>query len=71
MSHIQDSQNNVYHEMGVSVKNANNPVYIFDESPPSFGVTVFQTFTNGAVSPTKFDVPNIYCNEEGATDHDS
>ena len=61
---MQDTQNNVYNEIGVSVEDANNPVFIFDDSSSSssFGVTVFQTFINSAAAPTLFDIPKI-CSE--------
>jgi hypothetical protein len=54
---FQDTQKNVYSEMGVSAENANDPVFIFDDSATSFGLTVFQTFINTASPPSKFDVP--------------
>lgn len=56
---FQDTQTNVYNEMGVSAENANEPVFIFDDSATSFGLTVFQTFINSASPPSKFDVPKI------------
>ena len=56
---FQDTQKNVYNEMGVSAEDANEPVFIFDDSATSFGLTVFQTFINSASPQSKFDVPNI------------
>lgn len=63
---FQDTQNDVYNEIGVSVKNANRPMFIFEESSKSFEVTVFETFKNGpgVASPTKYDIPKIKCIEE-------
>ena len=56
---LQDTQTNVYSEMGVSAENANDPIFIFDDSATSFGLTVFQTFMNTAAPSSKFDVPEI------------
>ena len=53
--------------MGVSVKNANRPMFVFEESSKSgFEVTVFETFKNGldVASSTMFDIPKIQCIEE-------
>ena len=61
---MQDTQNNVYNEIGVSAKNANRPVFIFEESSESFEVTVFQTFRSSVASSTTFDIPEIQCIEE-------
>ena len=61
---MQDTQNNVYNEIGVSAKNVNRPVFIFEESSESFEVTVFQTFRDSVASPNKFDIPKIHCVEE-------
>ena len=58
--------NKNYQEMGVLSSDANHPVFIFsnDDSPDDFGVTVFQTFTNGPASSIKFDVPKMQCIDE-------
>ena len=53
--------------MGVSIKNADRPIFVFEESSKSgFEVTVFETFKNGphVASSTQFDIPQIQCNEE-------
>ena len=56
---LQDTETNVYSEMGVSAENANDPIFIFDDSASSFGLTVFQTFINSASPSSKFEVPEI------------
>lgn len=61
---MQDTQNGIYNEIGVSVKDANVPVFVFEESSKPFEVTVFHTFTKGPASSSKFDIPNIQCFEE-------
>ena len=50
----------------MSAKNANRPMFIFEESSKSFEVTVFETFKNGPsiALTTKFDIPKIQCIEE-------
>ena len=48
----------------MSAKDAKVPVYVFEESSSSFEVTMFHTFTSGAASPNRFDVPRIQCTEE-------
>ena len=49
--YMQDTQNNVYNEIGVSAKNVDRPVFVFEESSESFEVTVFQTFRSSVASP--------------------
>ena len=57
---MQDTENGIYSEMGVSTENANELVFIFDDSQTSsspFGLSVFETFVNGPPPDGKFDIP--------------
>lgn len=62
---MQDTESGIYSEMGVSTEDANELVFIFDDSKTSssiFGLSVFETFVNSPPPDDKFDIPQMCLN---------
>ena len=62
---MQDTEKGTYSEMGVSTEDANQLVFIFNDSQTSsspFGLSVFETFVNGPPPDDKFNIPQMCSN---------